>query len=120
MLEEVLKSRRLPDMFLAQDGTRVSRKEDWEAKMRPYLRALILREEYGQLPPRADVSIASSTDAVTFANKAVWEHVSFSFTVGERTHTVPTSLIYPRGAKQIPFFMYINFRPDIPFPALPF
>ena len=119
MTEEVLAKLGLPDLFLAEDGTRVSRKEEWEEKMRPYWRELILREEYGKLPPVMTPSTEKTFDPVTFANKAVYEHIAFTFTRDERTHTVPTSLIYPKGAKEIPFFIYINFRPDIPDRYLP-
>ena len=119
MLKNALAKLELPDLFLAKDGTRVSRKEEWEEKMRPYWRKTLLREEYGKLPPVIQPTVEKTLDPVTFANKAVYEHISFTFTLKGRTHTVPTALIYPRGARRIPFFMYINFRPDIPDRYLP-
>lgn len=119
MLKEALKNLALPDLFLHKDGTRVSRKEEWEEKMRPYLRELVLREEYGKMPPVVHPTAERTVDDITFADKAIYEHISFTFELEGRTHTVPTALIYPKGARSIPFFMYINFRPEIPDRYLP-
>ena len=119
MLEKELAKRNLPDLFLAPDGKKISTKEEWETIMRPYWREVILREEYGRIPPYVQPEIATETMYVDFAGKAVWEKVSFTFTYNGKTHTVPTNLIYPADGKKHAFFIYLNFRPDIPDRYLP-
>ena len=118
MIDQELQKRSLPDLFLRADGTRVTDLCDWEAQ-RAYWRELLLAHEYGQLPPVVQPAVTVSVNPINFANKVVWETVRFTFSYGAKSHTVPTQLIYPRGAKGIPFFVMINFRPDIPDRYLP-
>ena len=118
MLVTELKKRNLPDLFLCKDGTRITDRAAWEAQ-RSYWRELLLENEYGQLPPVVEPAVTVSVNPVSFAGKAVWETVRFTFSYGAKSHTVPTQLIYPRGAKGVPFFVMLNFRPDIPDRYLP-
>ncbi|MBQ8351885.1 MAG: hypothetical protein IJY20_07585 [Clostridia bacterium] len=118
MFQAELQKRNLPDLFLCPDGTRVSDRAAWETQ-RAYWREVLLENEYGQLPPVVEPAVTVTVNPVTFAGKAVWETVRFTFSYGQKSHTVPTQLIYPRGAKGAPFFVMLNFRPDIPDRYLP-
>jgi hypothetical protein len=119
VLSEELKKRALPELFLTPDGKQISTKEEWENILRPYWREVLLREEYGRVPPYVAPEIQTERKYIDFAGKAVWETVSFRFNASGKEHVVPTQLIYPADGKKHPFFIYLNFRPDIPDIYLP-
>lgn len=119
MIERELQKRQLPDLFLSPNGERITVSADWERIMRPYWKSLLLREVYGQMPPYVKPEVIGKYNPVTFGGKAVWEEIAFHFTWKEKTHTVPAQLIYPADKKTSPFFIYLNFRPDIPDRYLP-
>ena len=114
-----LEKRALPNVFTAQNGESVRTKDVWEKAQRPYWLNILLKEEYGKIPPRVQPAITTQTNVVDFAGKAVWETVTFTFTYKGKTHSFPTNMIYPAGAKSVPFFIYLNFRPDVPDRYLP-
>ena len=119
VLASELKKRNLPDLLTAKNGERVTTAERWESEMRSYWKNILLEHCYGKTPLYVNPEIESQTNIIDFAGKAVWETVSFAFTVNGKMHIVPTQLIYPVGAKDVPFFIYLNFRPDIPDRYLP-
>ncbi len=119
VLTKELEKRNLPDVLVKTDCETVTTKEEWENELRPHWLKLMLEHEYGKLPPYVKPEISTSTNALTFAGKAVWETVTFTFTVNGNRHSFPAQLIYPVGARKIPFFTYLNFRPDIPDRYLP-
>ena len=118
LAKELLK-RNLPDLLTMPNGETATTVEQWESEMRPYWKNVLLEHCYGKTPVYAQPNIETKTNALDFAGKAVWETVSFTFAVNGKEHTVPTQLIYPVGAKNCPFFIYLNFRPDIPDRYLP-
>ncbi|MBE5732531.1 MAG: hypothetical protein E7353_05765 [Clostridiales bacterium] len=118
MIENELKKRNLPDLFYI-DGKQIKTKEEWEKIGKEYWRNIIQKEGYGFYPPIVKPEICTKINRVDFAGKATWEEVYFTFNVDGKTHTVPTNLIYPKNKKNIPFFIYVNFRPDIPDRLLP-
>lgn len=119
MIIEELKKRELPDVLKVPNQQTVKTKEEWENVARPYWREIILKEEYGKIPPIVVPEISTKINGVDFAGKAVWEDVSFLFKRNGKEWTVRTQLIYPKNAKKVPFFIYINFRPAIPDLYLP-
>ncbi len=118
MLEELLLNRKLPNLFRV-NGQEISTIEDWENQARPYWKRQLLTEEYGQLPPKITPEITVQKNLIDFAGKGIWEQVTFAFEYNGKQHTVPTQLIYPADDKKHPFFIYLNFRPDIPDRYLP-
>lgn len=117
-LNDLLKIRRLPDIFDVENGV-ISNVEEWESLARPYWIKQLLTEEYGQLPPVLTPTVTTTINPVDFAGKAVWQRVDFTFEYNGKKHTVPTQLIAPNDGKTHPFFIYLNFRPDIPDRYLP-
>ena len=113
MLESELKKRNLPNLFNV-DGQQISTVKEWEQKGRAYWKNVIQKEGYGFFPPIVKPKISTGINNVDFAGKAKWETVLFTFSVNGKEHTVPTNLIYPKNKEKIPFFIYINFRSDIP------
>ena len=119
VLAKELEKRNLPDLLTSESGEKVSTVERWESELRPYWKNVLLEHCYGKTPPLVEPEIETKRNLIDFAGKAVWETVSFTFTVNGKQHTVPTQLIAPVGAKNVPFFIYLNFRPDIPDRYLP-
>ena len=109
----------LPDVLTAENGKKITTKEEWENEQRPYWLNLLLEKEYGRIPPRVQPKIETEKMYLDFAGKVVWERVTFTFESNGKTHAFPTNLIYPVGANNIPFFIYLNFRPEIPDMYLP-
>lgn len=119
MINEELKKRKLPNLFQMPNGQIIKTKEEWENIARPYWKKIILREEYGQIPPmiHLEISIKNKTE---FSGKTVLEEVSFTFKFNDKEYSVPTQLFYPKNKKELPFFIYLNFDTDIlPSWALP-
>ena len=119
MINAELKKRNLPDTFYVPNEKIIKDKESWENFARPYWKELLLREEYGRLPPVIVPEIITRTNSVDFAGKATWEKISFSFKRNEKQHIVLTQLIYPKNKKDNPFFICLNFYSDIPNRYLP-
>ena len=119
VLSKELDKRNLPDVLVKPNGEAVKTIEEWEKDLRPYWLQLMLLHEYGKQPFHVKPEISTTTNSITFAGKAVWETVTFTFEVNGKKHSFPTQLIYPVGAKKVPFFIYLNFRPDIPDRYLP-
>lgn len=119
MINDALKERNLPDVLRMPDSKIITTKQDWENIARPYWKDLLLREEYGRLPPLIVPKISTRNNLVDFAGKAKWEEISFSFQINGKQHTIPTQLIYPKDSKESPFFIYINFSRDVPDKYLP-
>ncbi len=119
VLLKELEKRNLPDVLATASGEKIQTKAQWENEQRAYWLQILLEQEYGKIPPKISPEISIQSNQCDFAGKAVWETVSFTFTHNGKTHTVPTQLIYPVGAKNIPFFTYLNFRSNIPDMYLP-
>ena len=119
IIDKELKKRNVPDVLTMPNGEKVTTKEQWEKELRPYWLNTILKEEYGRIPPRVQPTVETKVNYVDFAGKAVWETVTFTFEYNGKSHSFPANLIYPVGAKKIPFFVYLNFRTNIPDMYLP-
>lgn len=118
IIEKELEKRNLPDV-LTLGGKKITDSTTWEKELRPYWTERLLTEEYGQMPPVVQPEIKTELQSVDFAGKASWETVTFTFTHNGKTHSVPTQLIAPKGKTNMPFFIYVNFRGDIPDRYLP-
>ena len=119
MIKKELEKRNLPDLLQMPNGQIIKTKEEWENIARPYWKTILLQEEYGQIPSFVSPKIERKVNPIDFAGKATWETVSFTFNKNGKMHIVPTQLIYPKNKKNSPFFIYLNFRPDIPDRYLP-
>lgn len=114
MIEKELLKRNLPDLFLGEEQTL----KGWE-NAKPRIKDVLLKEEYGYFPPYIEPKISARLNEETFGEKATWEEVSFSFERNKKSHVVKTNLIYPKGKTDLPFFILLNFRPDVPDKYLP-
>lgn len=100
MLNELLKARDLPALR--------SREEMLE---------LLLREEYGFLPPKPDRLSWSVEENIVknfCAGKAELSRVTLTAEFGEKSFSFPIYATLPAKPGKYPFFVHINFRPDVP------
>ena len=100
-LDKELEKRTLPNLFCDPNGRSIKNVEEWEQIMRPYLKEIILTEEYGKMPPfvQPEVNVTVLHKDNAFANKAVCEKIEFTFNYNGCSHTIPTHLIYPKNKK---------------------
>ena len=93
----------LPDPFLFQDGRRVRTPEDWRER-REEIRELILRYEYGHMPPapgnvRVDEELAS---AVRFGGSTLYKELRLSMSPGNKLTTMVRLYIPKDGTGPYP------------------
>lgn len=89
--------------------------DEWQAR-REEIKEILQREEYGYFPPIVDCHVSSKlVDHAEFAGKATVEELMFFLKNGEKEFYFPAKMIYPSNKdKDIPFFVFINFAPEIP------
>lgn len=115
MLKEILAERGVPAVW---DGER-----DWESRRREILDTL-LKEEYGYLPAapenlRFDEQKEDYFSVNFCAGHACLRNVSCIFTLNGKEFKFPFRAVIPRNKEKIPFFIHINFSPDVPDKYLP-
>ena len=114
MLQDLIDNRKLPSLMVNAQGKNVRTVDEWLARRRELIE-LLSREEYGFTPPapvNVTGEVTESGDA--FAEKAVMESVTISFTTPKGIFSFPIKLIYPKGRVNTPVFVYIAFRHEIP------
>ncbi|MBQ3235487.1 MAG: hypothetical protein IJA97_04945 [Clostridia bacterium] len=116
MIEKELIKRNLPSLFGGEENVSVKR---WEEVFKPKWRDLLLKEEYGYFPPIIEPKIKAELNPETFSGKATWEEVTFTFERNGKSHSVKTNLIFPKRKTNLPFFIFLNFRPSVPDKYLP-
>lgn len=100
MLREVLQKRNLPPL-----------------KSKEEMLDILLREEYGYLPPKPDKVTWVETDNYIpcfCAGKATIKKVDITSYIGDKTFTFPVYVSIPVGKEKYPFFVSLNFRDSVP------
>ena len=100
-------------------GSSLSSLDAWEKK-REEIKSIILNEEYGSFTPLDAPTVSVERQGINFASKADWDRVSFTFTKGEKKHTIETELILHKDEPLTkPVFIYIDFSKETPSKYLP-
>ncbi len=79
--------------------------------------SILLEREYGQMPPSPSAlrfDSVKNTVPHFCGGRATVERVTAVCTVGEREFCFPFTAVLPTDGKAHPFFVLINFRPDVP------
>lgn len=100
MLKEVLQERNVPHLR--------SREEMLE---------IMQKEVYGYLPPKPDKlewSVKNNYIGNFCAGKATAQYVEITAYMGEKTFKFPFMAVIPTAQGPHPFFVHINFRPNVP------
>ena len=100
----------LPHPLQMSDSSEVATRKEWEAKRRPELKALFQEEMYGQIPPKPQKIDFKVTGEHTdfLGGKAVLKTVTISFGSPEAPK-IDLMIIAPKGKKQSPTFLALNF-----------
>ena len=80
------------------------------------IKEVLLREEYGYLPPKPDKVYAEEveTEEKFCAGKVIRKSLKIHFEAAFGKGSFPVNFTYPKSDKKVPLFVHINFRPDVP------
>ncbi len=120
MIRNEIKARAVPNLFLFEDGTAVT-KENAE-KRKQELLSILLREEYGSFPEdpvTVHGEIAELDDRRCCAGKAIYKKIDLSFDINGKQFCFPFRMVLPKAVKAPPFAVIINFRPNLPDDYIP-
>jgi len=112
MLSQIIKERSIPDLQEFLDKSNIKSNEAG----RRLLLDLLLREEYGYLPPLPD-SISyeiKEENKDWFAGKASFTLYHLTVNFDEKTFTFPVRFVKHNDSEKHPVFVHINFRPEVP------
>ena len=118
-VEELIAERRLPALLKMEDGTDVTA-ENWE-KRRCELVDILCREVYGVAPPApASVTVTEcKRKEKDYAGKGTTRELTLSFATDKGEFSFPVVEIVPTDGTNVPMFVMLNFRPDVPDRYLP-
>lgn len=111
MLGEIIKNRCIPEVW---DG-----ESAWEFR-REEIKDLLMREEYGYAPEEpTELSFDVQRDEFVkkhyfCAGRTDFFKIVCSCKIYGRFFSFPFYASIPKGKENIPFFVHINFRPDVP------
>ena len=113
MLREMYESRALMPVW--DDGTQV-----WENRRKEIIK-LLCEEEYGFMP-RSHDSLTCETlseDSLFCAGKVTLSKIMLTATFGEDKFSFPIYASIPKSSEKLPFFVCVNFTPNVPDKFLP-
>ncbi len=88
-----------------------------ELKSREEMLDIMQNEVYGyipQKPDRLEWSVKNNYIGNFCAGKATAQYVTLTAYMGEKSFSFPFMAVIPRGEGPHPFFIHINFRPNVP------
>jgi len=100
MLKQMLEERKLPEL-----------------KSREEMLDILQYEEYGYMPKKPDRlewTVQNNYIGAFCAGKAVAQRVEMTAHFGDKAFTFPFMAVIPTGKGPHPFFIHINFRPNVP------
>src|SRR5207249_3748702 len=101
----------LPDPLVMLDGTKVTTKEQWQAKRKPELKALFQHYMYGRLPPtpKRQRYTVLFKDEKALDGKATMSEVKITFEDPSLRQAIHVLLVVPNKVKKPPVFVGMNF-----------
>ena len=100
MYVDILRKRNLPELQKRDDMLRI-----------------LQEEEYGYIPPKPDYMTWDIKEDVVkrfCANKASYSQVTLHCEINGEIFSFPFACVIPKAEGKHPFFIHINFRPDVP------
>jgi len=119
-LEKIVQARKIPEILKFKSGKAVVSVSDFQ-KRRDEIKALLEEHVYGKFPPKPEhlrVELIKSDNRFC-AGKAQYSSLKFTVTVDGTEFSFPVSSVIPMEKKNVPAFVLINFRPDVPDKYLP-
>ncbi len=118
--DKIISEKSIPEVLKFKNGKPVSTVSDFD-KRRAEIKALLEEHIYGKIPEKPEhmrVELESCNNSFC-AGKAPHSKFKFTVTVDGKEFAFPVSAVIPRDKKNIPAFILINFRPDVPDKYLP-
>ncbi len=114
-IQDIINERGIPELMRMKTGRKIKNAADLELR-REELKKIMQEEEYGYIPPKPDhLEVSVIEEYANFcAGKAVRNKLEFTVTVGEKKFSWPVIASIPKDKTNIPAFVHINFRPDVP------
>ena len=115
MINELLRGRALPELLSDGNGGIIDNIAAFEEK-KEAIKRMLCEKQYGTIPNRPDhMSVTVLEENKRFcAGKAVKQSLSLSFDMNGEKFSFPADAVIPKNKKNIPAFIHINFRPNIP------
>ncbi|HMC11506.1 MAG TPA: acetylxylan esterase, partial [Pirellulaceae bacterium] len=101
----------LPDPLIMLDGSKVTTKEQWEAKRKPELKALFQHYMYGRLPPTPKRQSFNELfrNEKALGGKATLSEVKITSEEPSLSHPIHVLFVVPNQVKKPPVFLGMNF-----------
>lgn len=111
LCEEMMAGRKMPQVW-KKEGS------DWKAR-REEIKELLQREVYGFRPGEPEEIAFAELPAESYyagfcAGKARMKKIEIRGKLCGREFSFPVYAVIPKEGKNLPFFIHINFRPDVP------
>ena len=119
-IDKIISERNIPEILKFKNGKAVLTPADFE-KRREEIKALLQGHVYGNFPEKPEhmgVEL-DSCDNSFCAGKAPHSKLNFTVSVDGIKFSFPVSAVIPRDKKNLPVFILINFRDDVPDKYLP-
>ena len=118
-VDTLIKKRELPELLRFEDGSPVTR-AGWE-KRRAELVEILCREVYGVAPPAPDEVTVTEVKRKEkdYAGKGRTRELTLSFDTDKGEFAFPVTEVVPTDGENVPMFVMLNFRPDVPDRYLP-
>ena len=86
---------------------------------RSEIRDILQRELFGYMPPQPDEVFFEELPPKSYyhtfcAGKAIIKQIIIHTKLMGKAFSFPMWAVIPKGKKNLPFFIHINFRPDVP------
>ena len=103
----------LPDPLIAQDGSKISSKQEWIKKRRPEVLSMFEKQMYGIAPaaPEELKFIVFDHDSSALGGKAIRKQVAIYIPGKTDYHLLDLLMYLPKNAiKPVPLFLGLNFQ----------
>lgn len=109
--KELLTDRNLPKIWSSDSTDWVTRREE--------IKDILQKEEYGYRPGEPDEIIFTELPKENFydgfcAGKASLKKIEIKVKIAGKEFAFPVYAVIPKNGKNLPFFIHINFRADVP------
>ena len=93
--------------------------ESWQER-RKEIRALLEEKMYGHMPREEAMVVAENVEEKRwYAGKAIQGTATLKCRFGDKAFDIPVVYAFPEGGRNVPTFLLINFRHDVPDRYLP-
>jgi len=115
MINNELLARKLPELLVNPDGTKITTVEEW-TKRREEIKKILAEEEYGYLPPPPEKMEFETVEenARYCASKALYRKIICKGLLGGKEFSFPFVYVNPVTPGKHKAFIHINFRDAVP------